>query len=182
MGRKDVLTMSKADFKITAVKTPDGEVTLTGYQTEMVYAGKHMCTPIAAGVYLNIPYVIMNLGTHPCAYIRIPNDSEYANKSYDDIPLYSMHGGLTFKSNDGLVIGVTDESNLPYLYFGDIDSSELSPITGDTVVINGIWVGWDYCQFGDYFCTRIGERQGHKWDTDSILDEIFATIREFKKI
>lgn len=182
MGRKDVLKMSRIDFQITAVRTPDNEVTLTGYQTEMVYSNIHKCTPIAAGVYLNIPYVVLNLGTHPCAYIRIPDDSTYANMGYENIPLYSPHGGLTFMSNKGMVIGVTDNTKLPILYFDDTDSDKLIPNRDNTIVLHGIWIGWDYCHGGDYYCTINGSQRGHKWDTDSILDEVFATIREFKAL
>lgn len=152
------------NVKITAVRTPDGTVTLTGYQTEILYTNIDKREVIASGIYENIPYMIINMGTHPCAYIRIPDDSKYAKMEYDCIPLI-VHGSLTAKYS-GLTIGARSLV---------LDTYKL--------VAEGIWIGWDYAHFGDWYGDGIQLDDNRiKWTTDDILDEVFDAIRQFNSL
>ena len=51
------------------------------------------------GTHKGYKYMIMRLKTHPVCYIKLPDDSELREFSYDDIHL-DVHGGLTYKSED----------------------------------------------------------------------------------
>lgn len=62
---------------------------------DMEYSGKSIEKVLAEGRYQNYHFIVMNLGTHPTAYVEIPRTHKYFGKHYDDIDIY-VHGGLTF--------------------------------------------------------------------------------------
>lgn len=108
---------------------------------EMLYYGKHK----------NYKYYILNLGTHPTAYIAIPKGNKLYEKDYDDI--YDMgydihvHYGLTYSRHE--LIGINSED----------------------------WfIGWDYSHFGDYcgydeIMPENIRTYGKKWSTKEIINE-----------
>ena len=74
------------------------------------------------GEYKGYRYYVMNLGTHPCAYVEIPKGHKYFGINEDDANI-DCHGGLTYASD--------------YLCVGE------NPI-------HGWFIGWDYAHYGDY--------------------------------
>lgn len=50
---------------------------------------------LAMGEISGFEYFVISYGTHPCCYIKIPEEHEYYKKDYDDIDIY-CHGGLTY--------------------------------------------------------------------------------------
>lgn len=52
---------------------------------------------IAAGTYKNFDYYVLNLRTHPTAYVDV-SDSPLNGICYDEIDIY-CHGGLTYSES-----------------------------------------------------------------------------------
>jgi hypothetical protein len=101
--------------------------------------------------YKNYNYYVLNLGTHPTAYIEIPKENKLYRKSYDEIYKIGcdidVHGGLTYSDNE--LMGVKSEN----------------------------WfIGWDYAHVGDYcgYEENMPESirvYGKKWTTEEIIEE-----------
>lgn len=114
---------------------------------EMVYQSQRKREILDTGYIFGYLYYILNLGTHPTAYIKIPSDHPYFNvKDYDEIPL-NVHCGLTFMDNGGLRI---DENG---------------------GFIEGKFIGWDYAHAGDYYA-YLGFESDKKWTTKEIQEEV----------
>lgn len=107
-------------------------------------------------------YVILNLGTHPTAYVSLPKDDPYYEKGHTETSeaiSRCVHGGLTYSNYD--VRG--DESYSPP---------------------NGWWLGWDYGHCDDYHGYYTGDSEENvwlrahtkKWTTREIYDEVMAFI------
>lgn len=96
--------------------------------SEMTY-GDNTIKILCDGRYNGMNFWILNTrGSHPCAYIEIPEDHEYYEEEYNDIHGLSVHGGLTF-SDDHL-----------------------------TGIIEDTWIlGWDYGHYGDRTMYDYGE-------------------------
>ncbi len=60
---------------------------------EMEYSQKEKREVLATGDCFGIKYYILNLGTHPTAYIKIPD-----NLNIDEDKL-EVHGGITYSDN-----------------------------------------------------------------------------------
>ncbi len=101
--------------------------------------------------YKNYNYYVLNLGTHPTAYIEIPKENKLYRKSYDEIYKIGcdidVHGGLTYSDNE--LMGVKSEN----------------------------WfIGWDYAHCGDYcgyeeYMSESIRTYGKKWTTEEIIEE-----------
>ena len=101
--------------------------------------------------YKNYNYYVLNLGTHPTAYIEIPKENKLYRKSYDEIYKIGcdidVHGGLTYSDNE--LMGVKSEN----------------------------WfIGWDYAHCGDYcgyeeYMPESIRTYGKKWTTEEIIEE-----------
>ena len=52
-----------------------------GETKEMIYYKKQRCELLASGICFGYKYYVLNLGTHPTAYVEIPKD----NKNYKKI-------------------------------------------------------------------------------------------------
>lgn len=119
---------------------------------EMVY-GSTMHTPelLAGGVYKFHCYAITSMGTHPCAYVQIPESSPLYKAKVDLLEdLINCHGGVTYTGDlaDGL----------PGLEPG------------------GFWIGWDYAHYGDFLGGLPDGCGGKKWDTEEMVAECRAVI------
>lgn len=117
---------------------------------EMQYQSERKIEILDKGTCLGFDYYIMNLGTHPTAYIKIPQTHKYFGRRYwgfeDEI---NVHGGLTY-SNDGLKISETE-------------------------TVDGWFIGWDYAHFGDYVGYKIVspfKRNDKKWKTREIKKHV----------
>lgn len=117
---------------------------------EMEYGERRIIDVLLKGAYKDYEFVILNLGTHPTAYVRIPKNNKYYEKGYDDIEV-ECHGGLTFARQD--------------FHFNPI------------VVKDSWWIGWDYAHYDDYsdYTTY-----GKKWTTEEIFKEVVNVINELK--
>lgn len=116
---------------------------------------------LCEGKYKGYQFYILNLGTHPTAYIEIPRESKLFRKGYNEI--YDMgididvHGGLTF-ADDHL----------------------------QTIKNNTWFIGWDYAHCGDYagYETIFPEEirtGGKKWTTEEIFDDVVRAVDQIEK-
>lgn len=123
---------------------------------QMEYQTTRECEILLEGKFKNYQFYILNLGTHPTAYIEITKDSKLFQKSYDEI--YEMglgldvHGGLTYSH------------------------SSLADIRK-----NSWFIGWDYAHFGDYYGydETLSERfraNDKKWTTEEIFNDVACAI------
>lgn len=130
---------------------------------EMQYSTNIKLETLAYGFYKGYEFRILNLGTHPTAYVNIPVNHPCFGKSYNEI--YDsgididVHGGLTY-SNQKL------RTESDYLV--------------------GWWIGWDYAHYGDYSgydVTFLEELQDHgkKWTTLEIFDDVKKAIEQLIK-
>lgn len=108
------------------------------------------------GKFKNYQFYILNLGTHPTAYIEIPKGSRLFQKGYDEIYENGLdldvHGGLTYAS-----------SILP------------------SIKENSWFIGWDYIHFGDYagydeMYPKNLRRNSKKWTTEEIFNDVACAI------
>ena len=90
-----------------------------------MYDDLDFVTVIKCGSYKGYDYAILSMGTHPTAYVRIPEGHKYFDKHYDDVDI-EVHGGLTYSA--GSVKHINKR---------------------------GSWVGWDYNHYDDYSTSDI---------------------------
>lgn len=87
---------------------------------EMIYKIKREFEILANGKYKDFEFAIISLGTHPCAYVKIPKGHKYYEVHYGNIPYIKCNGGLTFSEHQTF---------------------------GESL---GYWIGWDYTHCDDY--------------------------------
>lgn len=127
---------------------------------EMEYSvHRHEPKVLARGKYRGYPFVILNLGTHPTAYVCLPKDHPYFGKKYDDMEDLDVHGSVTFVGKEVFRSTIKDRW----------------------------WIGWDYAHpsQGDYIplLETIGPfQQAKKWTREEILDEIKDVISQLTTI
>ena len=117
----------------------------------MEYGKERRTELLCKDKYKNYNYYVLNLGTHPTAYIEIPKENKLYRKSYDEIYKIGcdidVNGGLTYSDNE--LMGVKSEN----------------------------WfIGWDYAHCGDYcgYEETMPESirtYGKKWTTEEIIEE-----------
>ncbi len=122
---------------------------------QMVYQEKRKIEILYEGLYLGFQFYILNLGTHPTAYIEIPRTSKLYGKGYNDIDL-DVHGGLTYANSD--LNGVKN---------------------------NSWFIGWDYAHCGDYYGydirwkgTELDSENNKKWTTEEIFNDVVNAIEQ----
>ena len=125
---------------------------------KMVYQEDRKIELLYQGEYKGYKFYILNLGTHPTAYIEIPKDNKLFKKHYDSIDLY-VHGGLTYSDS--------------VLFISENEKAE------------GEWfIGWDYAHWNDYmpyydemnYISRHNDLK--KWTTEEIKQECENAIDE----
>ena len=128
---------------------------------EMKYQSQFKSEVLDTGFCFGLLYYIMNLGTHPTAYIKIPEGHRLYVKTDEKIyQEVDVHGGITY-INDSITI----ENNQK---------------------IDGWFIGWDYGHYGDYMGIeelvpmefRIG---GKKWTTQEIYKELREACYQIQK-
>lgn len=132
---------------------------------EMIYQHDRKLELLFNDIFKGYHYYILNLGTHPTAYIEISKEDKLYGKSYDEIYRIGcdidVNGGLTYSDN------------------------ELMGISSDN------WfIGWDYAHCGDYcgYEETMPESirtYGKKWTTEEIIEECknaIDQIIEFEEI
>ena len=118
---------------------------------EMEYGKERRTELLCKAKYNNYNYYVLNLGTHPTAYIVKPKENKLYRKSYDEIYKIGcdidVNGGLTYSDNE--LMGVKSEN----------------------------WfIGWDYAHCGDYcgyeeYMPESIITYGKKWTTEEIIEE-----------
>lgn len=124
---------------------------------EMIYS-VHRLNPaerIAEGKYKGLTYYVLNLGTHPCAYIDV-TDTSLFGKDYDNIDI-ECHCGLTYARRNLQTI------------------DKIGWFIG--------WDYAHYCDFCGYELSFPGLLQSHgkMWTTKEIVDECKEVINQIKK-
>ena len=119
----------------------------------MIYQTDRKIELLYKDKYKNYNYYILNLGTHPTAYIEIPKGNSLYEKHYDDIDIL-VHGGLTY--SDHSLMMITSEN---------------------------WYIGWDYAHYDDYmtFMEDIYKDLKmplHKWTTEEIIEECKNVIEQ----
>ena len=107
--------------------------------------------------YKGYNYYILNLGTHPTAYIEIPKGHLLYAKNYNEIDI-DVHGGLTYSDNH---LQILENGNW--------------------------FIGWDYAHFYDYMplYDEIIDESGiklKKWTTEEIIEECKDVIEQIIRI
>lgn len=130
---------------------------------QMVYQAESIFEILCEGKYMGYQFYIMNLGTHPTAYVEIPTTNKLFGKSYYEI--YDMeididvHGGLSYSRN--------------HLLGGEK---------------NTWFIGWDYAHAGDYAgysekypsLSRLSIHD-KKWTIEEIFEDVVSAIEQIKK-
>ena len=118
---------------------------------QMEYQKERKKEILCEGKYKNFQFYILNLGTHPTAYVEIPRDSILFGKGYNQIDI-DVHGGLTFA--DSSLIGVKT---------------------------NSWFIGWDYAHCTDYIGYDIDfefNRSAKRWTTEEIFEDVVSVIEQ----
>lgn len=127
---------------------------------KMVYSSERKIDVLDTGYCFGLLYYILNLGTHPTAYIKIPESSKYYEKDMNEIDL-EVHGGITYAKD--------------YLYISKNQK------------VDGYFIGWDYAHYNDYagYEEKLPQNLrtgGKKWTTQEIYEEIKEACYELNKI
>ena len=131
---------------------------------KMVYEGKSKIEILEQGTLNGIEFAIISYGTHPCAYVKIPEGHKFASISgldYMAIDL-DVHGGVTFARE------ISSTSRL------------------GTFLSEGYWLGWDYNHCDDYsgtdllfdFKLQVG---GKKWTTEEIYEDVVKAVNKINE-
>ena len=122
---------------------------------EMKYQRDEIKEILYSGEYLGRKFVILNLGTHPTAYVELKPKELEKSENYSDYDL-EVHYGFT------------------YLDKAHWDNE-------DTLT----YIGWDYAHCGDYsgiYTDNDGAWVYNlkRWTTQEIFDEVKYVIRQFE--
>ena len=93
---------------------------------DMVYQAKRLTPPeqIARGTYKGLDYYVLNLGTHPCAYIDV-TDTSLHNIEYEEIDVV-VHGGLTYSAPSLATVDKTGWFiGWDYAHYGDFTGADM---------------------------------------------------------
>ena len=126
---------------------------------EMIYQAESKTEILDTGYCLGLLYYIMNLGMHPTAYVRIPENHRYYKKDAEEIDI-DVHGGITYSCD--------------YLYIENNQKME------------GWFIGWDYAHLGDYAgyeekLPKELQTGGKKWRTEEIFKDVKAVCYQLQK-
>lgn len=128
---------------------------------EMVYGEKRAIELLSIGEYKGYLYVIVSYGSHPCAYVRVPDAHPLYERGQEEVDfVLDVHGGVTYKEN-GLW-----RTNSALDFKDDYYSC---------------WIGWDYAHGGDYV-PYLHNDQGHKWTTYEIFNEVKQAIDRLREL
>lgn len=148
---KGMICRGKRYSENTVFEEEKAEVCMSGMK-EMIYSAKRLSPPemLADGEYKGFHFYVLNLGTHPCAYVDV-TETDLNGKDYSDIDI-SCHGGLTYSRE----------------YLNTVDKKGW--FIG--------WDYAHYCDFAGYELEMlIGIRtNGKRWTTAEIVEECKQVI------
>lgn len=120
---------------------------------EMVYQVHRIKEILDEGYYRDIRYVILNLGTHPTAYVEnIVNAKEWNDDILDNI---EVHGGFTW-------------CDLPHWQ-------------EDKRVVYLGW-DYAHCDDYDGYNVLFNDNSGKKWTTKEVLEEVHYVIDQLLEL
>lgn len=127
---------------------------------KMVYSENRKIELLDKGKCCGYKYYILNLGTHPTAYVEIPKTHKYYGKNYWNIDL-PVHYGLTYASNS---LNISKKKE-----------------------IKGWFLGWDYAHCEDYIGGMelypvYLKKDMKKWTTEEIQEEVFNACKELERV
>lgn len=127
---------------------------------EMIYKTNSDNKLLDSGKCMGYCYYILNLGTHPTAYVEVPKDHKYYLKNYDEIDI-DVHGGLTYSDNYLIVEGEK--------------------------ITNCWFIGWDYAHFDDFIGYELNypnefRTNGKKWTTEEIQDDVYKVCKQLHSL
>ena len=115
----------------------------------MIYRKERILENLYSDTYRGFNFYVLNLGTHPTAYVEIPKGHKLFNKDYRKIDI-DVHGGLTY--------------------------SDSSLYTSEEKVIKNSWfIGWDYSHCTDYYPDL---NDGKKWTTEEMIEDCIYVINQ----
>lgn len=122
---------------------------------EMIYSSEPKRELLVQGIYKDYKFYIINLGTHPVAYVNIKKGHPYRYEHYSEMNI-DVHGGLTY--------------------------SEKAINTGNSVCV-GWFIGWDYAHCDDYYGYEEAlpfelRTNGKKWTTEEIFEDVKSVIKQ----
>jgi len=118
---------------------------------EMIYSANRIAEVLYSGEYKGYKFCIMNLGTHPTAYVecKLEDCNSYTDERLDNI---SVHGGFTY---------------LGEAYWGKENSTYIG------------WDYAHYMDYAGYevmFPAHMRSAENKKWTTAEILEEVKSVI------
>ena len=108
---------------------------------------------LARGIVKGFEFCVVSYGTHPCCYVKIPENHVFYRKSWEDIEL-ECHGGVTFASDDASFCGLGFWVGWDYAHVGDYMVSR-------------------------FLC--IVDNDNKKWSVDELINDVREVIEELKK-
>ncbi len=127
---------------------------------EMIYSNNPATELLGFGVYNGYEYAIVSRGTHPCAYVRLPEGHNYYGLDYDEIPV-DCHCGLTYSKS---FLDVLPEHS-------------------------GWWIGWNYghcCDYAGFMkspeWSDIDTTDYKKWTSSEIFEEVKQVTEQLKRL
>lgn len=122
---------------------------------EMIYQNNRKIEVIHSGEYAGYKFAILNLGTHPTAYVENKNGFSDYNEANDKTN-WLPHGGFT--------------------YYGEAYWNKEDKTT---------YLGWDYAHCTDWASYWSDSENlilnNHKWTTAEIFKEVKSVIHTLKK-
>ena len=128
----------------------------------MEYKAKGSFDVLADDTYKGYRFLIVSYGTHPCAYVVLPETSkfygkDYENEIFDELNLH-VHGWLTYSGRG------------------------LKGLLGKKAYL----IGWDYAHDSDFtgyafFNPFFLQGDEKKWATEEIFEEVKEVIDEIIK-
>lgn len=130
---------------------------------KMIYRDEKIVDILLKGEYKEYKWIIVSYGTHPCAYIKLHNDSKLISLR-EDIPI-NCHGGITYFSSDGIpqLKAIPKKDNEIYLY--------------EPVFNSGYFIGWNYAHADDQIGS-IENKWKKKWTESDIQLEVYDVIEQ----
>ena len=136
--------------------------------TELYVPGRHYkyYNIVERGIIRGFPWVIITLGSHPCAYVAVDPKHPYYAMDYDD--MYSKdiylecHGGVTY--------------------------TEFDKYTRTWAAQDLWWIGWDYAHAGDYDAEQdrgtgfVKKEFSHKWTLKEIKKDVLKMIAQLEEV
>lgn len=122
---------------------------------EMIYSANQKKEILSTGYCFGLLYFILNLGFHPTAYIKLPNNSSIDENEID------VHGGITYSEDH---LWINDNEKLDGKFIG--------------------WDYAHYMDYGGYeeLLPKEMRTGGKKWTSKEIYEEVRHACYQIQKM